>query len=167
MERRKSGIFVQFSKNFQVFLCYQVMFLNFFQQIILVKKWVFSVSTWPCMHTCEHASWHPFKQAGMSRYHPPTTTTTAENKNELAISKSSRGLGLVACLEGQKINNMPNMASRKFSYIPKVICAAWNATIMIRYLLIYIYLAHDNLLSLQTSLQTSTRPSPLLDWEIG
>ena len=61
------------------------------------------------MHTCEHASWHPFKQAGMSRYHPPTTTTTAENKNELAISKSSRGLGLVACLEGQKINNMPNI----------------------------------------------------------
>jgi hypothetical protein len=27
-------------------------------------------------------------------------------------------------LEGQKINNMLNMASRKFSYIPKVICAA-------------------------------------------
>ena len=27
-------------------------------------------------------------------------------------------------VEGQKINNMPNMASRKFSYIPKVICAA-------------------------------------------
>ena len=25
---------------------------------------------------------------------------------------------------GTKINNMPNMASRKFSYIPKVICAA-------------------------------------------
>jgi hypothetical protein len=43
---------------------------------------------------------------------------------KLAISQSSRGLGLVACLEGQKINNMPNMASRKFSYIPKVICAA-------------------------------------------
>ena len=42
----------------------------------------------------------------------------------LAISQSSRGLGLVACLEGQKINNMLNMASRKFSYIPKVICAA-------------------------------------------
>jgi hypothetical protein len=43
---------------------------------------------------------------------------------QLVISQSSRGLGLVACLEGQKINNMPNMASRKFSYIPKVICAA-------------------------------------------
>jgi hypothetical protein len=43
---------------------------------------------------------------------------------QLAISQSSRGLGLVACLEGQKINNMPNMASRKFSYIPKVICVA-------------------------------------------
>ena len=39
----------------------------------------------------------------------------------LAISQSSRGLGLVACLEGQ--NGGPNMASRKFSYIPKVICA--------------------------------------------
>ena len=25
---------------------------------------------------------------------------------------------------GTKINNMPNMASRKFSYIPKVLCAA-------------------------------------------
>jgi hypothetical protein len=45
-------------------------------------------------------------------------------KRQLAISQSSRGLGLVACLEGQKINNMPNMASRKFSYIPKVIRAA-------------------------------------------
>jgi hypothetical protein len=45
-------------------------------------------------------------------------------KDLLAISQSSRGLGLVACLQGQKINNMTNMASRKFSYIPKVICAA-------------------------------------------
>jgi hypothetical protein len=27
-------------------------------------------------------------------------------------------------LEGQKINNMLSMAFRKFSYIPKVICAA-------------------------------------------
>jgi hypothetical protein len=60
------------------------------------------------------------------------------HSSELAISQSSRGLGLVACSEGQKINNMPNMASRKFSYIPKVICAAWNATIIIRHLLIYI-----------------------------
>jgi hypothetical protein len=42
---------------------------------------------------------------------------------QLAISQSSRGLDLVACLEGQKINNMPYMASRKFSYIHKVICA--------------------------------------------
>ena len=33
---------------------------------------------------------------------------------------------------GTKINNMPNMASRKFSYIPKVLCAAWNATIIIK-----------------------------------
>ena len=46
------------------------------------------------------------------------------HSSELAISQSSRGLGLVACSEGQKINNIPNMASRKFSYIPKVICAA-------------------------------------------
>jgi hypothetical protein len=59
--------------------------------------------------------------------------------DQLAISQSSRGLGLVACLEGQKINNMPNMASRTFSYIPKVICEAWNATIIIRHLLIYIF----------------------------
>jgi hypothetical protein len=46
------------------------------------------------------------------------------NLRTLRISQSSRRLGLVACLEGQKINNRPNMASRKFSYIPKVICAA-------------------------------------------
>jgi hypothetical protein len=45
-------------------------------------------------------------------------------KMQLAISQSSSGLGLVACLDGQKINIMPNTASRKFSYIPKVICAA-------------------------------------------
>jgi hypothetical protein len=38
----------------------------------------------------------------------------------LAISQSSRGLGLVACLEGQKINNMLNMASRKFFGVDKV-----------------------------------------------
>jgi hypothetical protein len=84
-------------------------------------------------------------------------------KDLLAISQSSRGLGLVACLQGQKINNMTNMASRKFSYIPKVICAAWNATIIIRHLLIYIYLVHYNLLPLQIS----TRPSPLIDWEMA
>ena len=59
-------------------------------------------------------------------------------KFQLAISQSSREPGLVACLEGLKINNMPNMASRMFSYIPKVICAAWNTTIIIRHLLIYI-----------------------------
>ncbi len=34
---------------------------------------------------------------------------------ELAISESSRGLGLVTCFGGTKINNMPNMACRKFS----------------------------------------------------
>ena len=43
---------------------------------------------------------------------------------QISHFQSSRGLGLVACLEGQKINNMPNMASRKSSYIPTVICAA-------------------------------------------
>ena len=58
------------------------------------------------------------------------------------------------------------MASRRFSYIPKVICAAWNATI-INKASFNIYLAHYNLLSLQTAHQTSTRPSPLLDLEMA
>ena len=43
------------------------------------------------------------------------TTIDAKDFNELAISQSCRGLGLVVCLDGQKIYNMPNMASRKLS----------------------------------------------------
>ena len=58
------------------------------------------------------------------RVHHARQHACQQDGRQLAISKSSRGLGLVASLEGQKINNMPNMASRKFSHIPKVICAA-------------------------------------------
>ena len=42
------------------------------------------------------------------------------NTSQLAIFKSSSGLGLVACMEGQKKHNMPNIACRKFFYIPNV-----------------------------------------------
>ena len=66
---------------------------------------------------CSH---HPSEEENHTR----NCSKKSLNRKQLAISQSSRGLGLVACLEGQKINNMPNMASRKFSYIPKVICAA-------------------------------------------
>ena len=58
-------------------------------------------------------------------FHIVVTVVKIESRSfSTAESQSSGGLGLVACLEGQKINNMPNMPSRKFSYIPKVICAA-------------------------------------------
>ena len=52
-------------------------------------------------------------------FHIVVTVVKIESRSfSTAESQSSGGLGR------QKINNMPNMPSRKFSYIPKVICAA-------------------------------------------
>ena len=51
------------------------------------------------------------------------------------------------------------MASRKFSHLPKVLYATWNAAIIIKASFIF---ANDNLLSFETS----TRPSPLLLHEL-
>ena len=46
--------------------------------------------------------------------------------NDVLIShfRIEQKTGSSSLFGGTKINNMPNMASRKFSYIPKVLCSA-------------------------------------------
>ena len=60
---------------------------------------------------------------------PQTVATSQDNfiarfYDEISHFRIEQKTGSSRLFGGTKINNMPNMASRKFSYIPKVLCAA-------------------------------------------